>query len=296
MMHVQVDIMADASEIIHYDAPDIPLYIRKGMLSLYPEKRAVCHWHDDLEIILILSGEMNYYVNGQTVLLQTDEALLVNSREMHYGFSSLEHNCEFICILFHPSLLSGNDKLYQQKISPFLSASDTACLKFTPKQHTAILAKISEIWRKKEAHEALYELDVIGLIYSFMASVVRMCDPAIFTNTQSLSNDVVALRQMVSFIREHYQESLSLQNIADSANICRSKCCSVFQTQIQQSPFDFLNHYRLQKSADLLRNTSLPVTAIALDCGFNHSSYFSKLFHRLYHCTPSEFRNASYMP
>ena len=67
---IDVDIMQDASEIVHYDIMGTPIYIRKGLLSLYPDMRALCHWHEDIELIYILKGEMNYDINGKTVLLK----------------------------------------------------------------------------------------------------------------------------------------------------------------------------------------------------------------------------------
>ena len=62
-----IDMMPDGSEIIHYDNPGIPLYIQTGELSSYPNKRALCHWHEDIEIIRILQGSMNYFFKNTDV-------------------------------------------------------------------------------------------------------------------------------------------------------------------------------------------------------------------------------------
>ena len=61
-------IMQDASEIVRYDEVGIPLSIREGLLSAYPNHRALCHWHEDIEWVYIRSGQMNYYMNGKRVL------------------------------------------------------------------------------------------------------------------------------------------------------------------------------------------------------------------------------------
>ena len=71
---------SDASENVAYNNPDFPAYVKKGQLSSYPDFRAVSHWHDDLEFILILDGQMFYDVNGQRIPLQTGEGIFVNSR------------------------------------------------------------------------------------------------------------------------------------------------------------------------------------------------------------------------
>ena len=53
MKIINVDIMQDTSEIVHYDEMGITLYIRIGELSYYPGKKALCHWHEDMELSLI---------------------------------------------------------------------------------------------------------------------------------------------------------------------------------------------------------------------------------------------------
>ena len=106
-------IMQDASEIVRYDEVGIPLSIREGLLSAYPNHRALCHWHEDIEWVYIRSGQMNYYMNGKRVLLNTGEALMVNSRQMHYGYSENGQDCDFISILCHPKIFITNSVLYQ---------------------------------------------------------------------------------------------------------------------------------------------------------------------------------------
>lgn len=293
MAHIRIDVMGDSSEIVHYDSPDIPLSIRKGRLSCYPDMRAVCHWHDELEIILILSGGMDYYIDGRTLFLHEGEALLVNAREMHYGYSQDGHDCEFICILFHPSLLSSNRPLYEGSLSPFICSPELTHLKLNAAQHRFAIDFIYAIYEKKSSQDPFYELEVIGLLYAFMAAVLRIARDGAVIGPQSSSDETRMLRKMVSYIHGHYKETVCLADIAASASICKSKCCSLFQSQTHMTPFGFLNAYRLEKSAEILKATDRPITAVALDCGFNHSSYYSKLFLKWYHCTPSEYRKAA---
>lgn len=59
----------DRSERVDYDKFDYPVYIRKGRMSAYPNFSAESHWHDDLEFIAVLSGVMQYNVNGENVTL-----------------------------------------------------------------------------------------------------------------------------------------------------------------------------------------------------------------------------------
>ena len=122
--------MKDASEIVHYDTAGIPLYVKSDVLSEYPGMRAICHWHDDLEFIRIRKGEMYYRVNSQTILLKEGDCLIVNSRQLHYGYSRGQKECLFLCILVHPLFFSGNITLYERYIRPFTESDGTGFLYF----------------------------------------------------------------------------------------------------------------------------------------------------------------------
>lgn len=145
-------VMQDASEIVRYDEVGIPLYIREGLLSSYPDHRALCHWHEDIEWVQIRSGQMNYYINGKRVLLNAGEAIIVNSRQMHYGYSENGQECDFICILCHPKILTANSVLYQSYITPVLSNPSLEYLHLKPEnpEDTEALQTLPEILRLKK--------------------------------------------------------------------------------------------------------------------------------------------------
>ena len=68
-----IERMQDFSEVVHYENPDIPLYIRTSNLSIYPDMSAPCHWHDDIEWIHIVKGCMCYYINGKHLMLYEND-------------------------------------------------------------------------------------------------------------------------------------------------------------------------------------------------------------------------------
>ena len=53
---------------------------------------------------------------------------------------------------------------------------------------------------------------------------------------------------------------------------------------------DFVNEYRLEMSCQMLLTTELNITEICTACGFNHLSYFSKMFREKFGKTPREYR------
>ena len=50
---IDIEIMQDASEIIHYDSNKLPYAIQERLLSQFTGHKALCHWHPDIECIRI---------------------------------------------------------------------------------------------------------------------------------------------------------------------------------------------------------------------------------------------------
>lgn len=286
-------IMRDASEIVRYDEVGIPLSIREGLLSAYPNHRALCHWHEDIEWVYIRSGQMNYYMNGKRVLLNTGEALMVNSRQMHYGYSENGQDCDFICILCHPKIFITNSVLYQSYIAPVLSNPSLEYLHLKPEfpEDAEALQLLPEILRIKKEHPAAYEIEAAALLSLLWCRLLRS-HPMMPNEAAAKPKepDLLVQRDMVSYIYSHYSESINLDEIAAAGKVCRNKCCQIFRRYLNQSPIDFLNHYRLEVSCHLLNNTKLSIAEICTACGFNHQSYYSKIFLRTYSCSPRDFR------
>lgn len=286
-------IMRNASEIVRYDEVGIPLSIREGLLSAYPNHRALCHWHEDIEWVYIRSGQMNYYMNGKRVLLNTGEALMVNSRQMHYGYSENGQDCDFIRILCHPKIFITNSVLYQSYIAPVLSNPSLEYLHLKPEfpEDAEALQLLPEILRIKKEHPAAYEIEAAALLSLLWCRLLRS-HPMMPNEAAAKPKepDLLVQRDMVSYIYSHYSESINLDEIATAGKVCRNKCCQIFRRYLNQSPIDFLNHYRLEVSCHLLNNTKLSIAEICTACGFNHQSYYSKIFLRTYSCSPRDFR------
>ncbi|MDR0886978.1 MAG: AraC family transcriptional regulator [Clostridiales Family XIII bacterium] len=96
--------------------------------------------------------------------------------------------------------------------------------------------------------------------------------------------------KMTGFIHNHYAEKITLEDIAESGAVCRSRCCKLFNQYVRQTPNNYLNKYRITKSCELLRDTKRTILEIATMCGFQNPSYFSYLFRNEMSLSPNEYR------
>lgn len=289
---IDIEIMQDASEIIHYDSPDTPYAIQARLLSQYTDMKALCHWHPDMECIHVFEGEMFYDVNGEKILLTAGDSIIVNSQQLHFGYSNQNRECRFAVILFHPGLFQSNVHNYQKNVYPVIHSSGITHW-FFPKDHPAageITKVLLEIFAQHKKRPEDVDCLLIGLFHCLWHTIYQHSNQSLHDDNIQESPDVKLQKQMVSYVYDHYSENVGLEDIAAAANISRSKCCKIFQQYLQQSPVAFLNAYRMEISCNLLRNTSYSITEIALSCGYNHLSYFSKIFLQKFGCTPNQYR------
>ncbi len=287
---VQIDIRSDGSEKVKYDYDGYYAYIRRGLLSNYPNFAADSHFHDDLEFISVLSGCMDYNVNGEIIHLKEKQGIIVNARQLHYGFSSDHKECDFYCILLHPMLLCTSQQIDRDFVSPILSDGSLPyiVLDSNTEWQRCILTDIEAMYQCKEKSTA--PLFIQQLFYHIW---MLLSENAVKVRSgKKQDRNLSVLKDMLSFIQKNYAEKVTLDEIAKAGNVSKSTCLVLFKKYLKDTPTNYLIGYRLKKATKLLKANVLSVTEIAHEVGFYGISYFAETFKKHYGCSPSEYRTA----
>ncbi len=289
MVKAALNVFSDRSESINYNFPDFPLYINTGKLEYFYNYKAENHWHDDLEFLLVTSGELEYFINGTVVTIHTGECIFVNSQRMHYGFSSTNKKCSFIVIAMHPSLFYGQHHLFnvywKSKFSN--SMENYRILKSNTKYGREIIniIRILQEYRSENQSNPFY---LISKSAELVYLIGEQLEPISAPNQHELSWTYFI--NMLDYIYQHYEEKILVADIAEAGQVCRSHCYTLFEEYANSTPIDFLNQYRLKKSIELLKETNRSITEIALKCGFQSNSYYSYYFKTEMEITPNMYR------
>lgn len=94
----------------------------------------------------------------------------------------------------------------------------------------------------------------------------------------------------IAYMNSHFFEHITLEELAAMVNLSVSHFSKVFKTVTGESPIDFLKVIRLKNAKRMLMKNMSNITEIAIQCGFNSSSYFSACFLEKYKMTPSAYR------
>lgn len=284
----------DSSETVAYNNPLFPAYIMHDFLSSYPDYSAASHWHKDLEFIVIRKGNMTYNVNGELIHLSEGSGIMVNSRQLHYGFSAEHKECEFTCTLFSPELLSGNEWFFQNYIEPVTENSLYPYLYLGKKEwKKSILEKLERLYSTFSA-QPKQDLNYFVLINEFLL-IMKILFENLDTENYAMakeSNELTSLKNMITYIEEHFKQRITLENIALSGACCKSRCSLLFKKYLREPPMAYTAKLRLRKSLTALLDSDKSITDIAYEYGFCGASYYCETFQKYYGISPLKYRKA----
>lgn len=282
---MNLDVLGDGSEKIHYQNPEIPIYIVYGNLAAFQNMAALSHWHEDVEFLMPVKGYLYYTVNGEQIKIEEGNAIFVNSRQLHYGFSADGTDCEYICVCFKADLLNAHRQLYEKYVlSVVVNNQFPYCvMEKEYKEYARSLELIRELADCTEK-----DMRVLGKLHELWQEIYNLTEASqsVFVS----GRDMQKLKKMIAWIHLQYTEHISLEQIAKEGHVSRNKCCEIFKKYMGHTPNDYVTSFRLEKAGELLTITDGTITEIALSCGFNSASYFTEVFSRKKGCTPKEYR------
>jgi AraC-like DNA-binding protein len=102
-----------------------------------------------------------------------------------------------------------------------------------------------------------------------------------------------AVARARALLDSRYAERWTISELAAQVGLSTAHLAEIFTRELGVPPFHYLVERRVERAAELLRGTDLPITAIALELGFASSSHFSRVFKQLASVPPREFRRAA---
>ena len=272
---------------------NLPIYFEEECININNVHSTVAHMHDDIEIICVNKGSMTCCVENDDFSLQKGDICFINRKKLHNLTANKEMSGHLVLIV-NSSLLTQNQDVYDKCILPILEDQDFGHVRFTGESSNA--AEIEKLMKNLKYSllnkEIGYELESIALLhqifkYIYLAYINK-------DNKYRLPNiNLQVQKNMLDFIETHYDEQITLDDIAFAGSVSRSQCSKIFKEFTNQSPINYLNSYRLEKSRDYLRNSDMSISEISRACGFSEQSYFNRLFLREFACKPLEYRKGN---
>ncbi len=185
------------------------------------------------------------------------------------------------------------------------SPSDTTILQQLVRQEEELATWISQPQRHSvlsDPEEVYYTLKALVLELD-QRSMTSMLSELLFAqllvriarlwreHEQSrLSQGERYVRQSIEFMRQNYDRSIRMEQIAAAVNVHPGYLHRVFRKHTGTTPIDYLNTLRMEKAMMLLGSTDIPIAEIADYVGVSSRQYFHLLFKKHTGQTPADYR------
>ncbi len=271
---------------------DFPYTFSRAELDHYTDRTVPWHWHKEVELFYMEDGVLEYCIPKGRLVFQKGSGGLVNSNVLHMTRPQVKNTVQYLHI-FDTVLIGGYEgsRLEKKYITPLVSAPQLEILPLSPDhpQQAVILDTLRQSFHLSQTDYS-YELRLRESLSSIWYKLLELTAPFPAVKKEiDKAND--KLKAMMIYIQEHYNEKLSVMEIASAAFVSERECFRVFHDNLHQTPVEYLRSYRLQKACRLLLDSSESITSIGQSCGLGNNSYFGRIFRREIGCTPWEYRS-----
>ncbi len=250
--------------------------------------------HENYEMVYMKKGYAVFEISGQNVELGPNDIVIIKPMQFHRFTVKSENGCEFIVLNFtFENRINGEfSQIPMEDFLNFVSSKETGpyiTLKVSPKNEIVIL--LNRILKERESSELGSEFLNYLLILELFVLLSRALKMEWENSIKSKSPKLKELISIsVNFINNNFERDISLGDIAKFVFLSPSYFTRAFKDETGLSPINYLLKVRIERAKELLSDTSLKISDIALNVGFSNQQRFNEMFKKYARTTPLQYR------
>lgn len=244
------------------------------------------HLHRQAELLLVLEGGITATVDDKAYRLSAGEGVIVFPNRLH-SFSMPDNSRILICI-FDSSFCHDFRHFFQSSIpdDPHFSFHAFSCHGSLALQELLKLtAEFDQTLRMPE--------NIVSYARGYLTLLLTDVFAGLSLSVERKVNEPELEQQLLLYIDSHYTDNLTLEHLAREFGVSPFYISRIFSEKLHTAFPHYVNSRRLEYAKELLANSGLSVTRIALDAGFGSVRTFFREFKRMYHISPGKYRHGS---
>ena len=243
------------------------------------------HHHIEYEIFYIDSGSVEFGLEDSVTTAKAGDVIFMHPGTNHYVKKIEGIDYHYYAMVFDSSVLGNQGE-------PVRNTLDSIRVSRFIKLPDAVLMKLRDATKFSQEKTFGHEIFVKSVLFDIISCVLLTNQYVEITDNRRAeqSHTVNAVEDTLNYIREHYRENITLDDILKITSYSKSHFIRLFKKHMGMNLTDYINKYRIEKSCLELIYTSKNVTEIATENGFNTVQYFSKMFKSYMKCTPKQYQ------
>lgn len=248
------------------------------------------HWHEEIELLYQLNGRSDIQIDGEKYQIQNKLLTVIDSRQVH-SIHTYSDTSMFICVHISKKLI--------EKYIPDIDLYRIYCIpddipdsQFP--EYLSVCRQMEDLLRLYITDKPAWQMESEGIILQVLAQLIRHFSRKSAPDEIGLSSadrtSFNRIRDVITYVEEHFREPISLQDIAGHLGLGREYFCRFFKKNMGMSFLRYLNEVRISHVYRDLEQTDAPIAEIAEKNGFHNQKLFNRTFREVYGCTPSAVR------
>ncbi len=248
------------------------------------------HWHDEFEIIYVKSGFLTVSISGENYIGKPGDAFVVSPGNLHF-MGSQTGNVDYFTFLFPLKYISFrtddilDDKLLEPLNSGHLMISPE--IEDTVKEQCEQLVEIYGAKKEESQSKITAQIKTKIILLQFILKLWKK--GFIVENDTSGKNTVE--KEMVSYIQQNFTGKILLKEFGKQFHLSEKYISRYFKEHFHITISQYVTYLRLEHAKQLLQDTDIPVTEVAMQSGYQNVSYFIRSFKKTYGMSPLKYRN-----
>lgn len=248
------------------------------------------HYHDFNKIIVFISGEVTYIIEGKSYILKPWDILLVSKNDLHMPIISSEKPYERMILWLNPLFLEEHNKDNCDLLSCFHLASERklSLMRLGGKEINQLRQNLSDL--EEAIHSEAFGNSILknALFLQFMVKINRLfLGMDLDKNIEDIRYDE-RIENVLSFINSNLDKDLSIDMLAQAFYLNKYYLMHLFKKETGYTLYSYILKKRLLKSSDLIKSGMQSGEACSL-CGFDDYSNFVRAFKKEFQLPPKQY-------
>ena len=251
------------------------------------------HLHDEFEIIYVRSGFLTVSISGESYIGKTGEAFVVSPGNLHL-MGSQTGTVDYYTFLFPLKYISfrTDDMLDEKLLEPLNSGHLMICprVKDTAKE---LCEQLVDIYMAKKDESESKITTQVGTKIILLQFILEMWKKGFVIENDTSGRNTVE-KEMVSYIQQNFTGKISLREFGEQFHLSEKYISRYFKEHFHITLSQYVTYLRLEHAKQLLQDTDIPVTDVAMQSGYQNVSYFIRSFQKAYAVSPLKYRKNNY--
>lgn len=237
------------------------------------------HFHDTHELYVLKKGRTKYFVGNEIFLLEPEDMVFIPKFVFHRTDNEGSSYVERLRFAFDDAFVGEEYEKYIQQLSNgrFIRI---------PRENRKVLQELFNRIADEERQKQVGCLEIQQLcLRQLLILISRYRTNAGFVSSEPFT----VIQSIAKYISESCDSDLSLAALSKKYAMSGGHLSRLFKSVTGVGLSEYINIARITAAEKMLCDTDMPITQIAVSCGFNDSSYFAAVFKRLKGTTPKKF-------